>query len=90
MGVELIKSLVIILATSAVVIYFLGRLKISSVVGFLISGIILGPYVFGFIKSPKEIELFAEIGVILLMFTLGLEFSLKNLSSLRRQVFFCR
>ncbi len=88
MGVELIKPLVIILATSALVIYILSRLNISSVVGFLISGIILGPHVFGFIKSPKEIELFAEIGVILLMFTLGLEFSLKNLSSLRRQVFY--
>ncbi|MCX7862666.1 MAG: cation:proton antiporter [Bacteroidales bacterium] len=87
MGAELIKPLVIILATSALVIYILGRLKISSVVGFLVSGIILGPYVFGFIKSPKEIELFAEIGVILLMFTLGLEFSLKNLTSLRRQIF---
>lgn len=88
MGAELIKPLVIILATSALVIYLLGRLKISSVVGFLISGIILGPFVFGFIKSPKEIELFAEIGVILLMFTLGLEFSLKNLTSLRRQIFY--
>ena len=88
MGIEFIKPLVIILATSAVVIYFLGKFKISSVVGFLISGIILGPYLFGFIKNPKDIELFAEIGVILLMFTLGLEFSLNNLFSLKRQIFF--
>ncbi len=88
MGVEFIKPLVIILATSALVIYFLGKFKVSSVVGFLISGIILGPFLFGLVKNPKDIELFAEIGVILLMFMLGLEFSLKNLYSLKRQIFF--
>ncbi len=87
MGIEFIKPLVLILGTSALVIYILGKLKISSVVGFLISGIILGPFVLGLIKNPKEIELFAEIGVILLMFTLGLEFSLKNLYALKKQIF---
>jgi CPA2 family monovalent cation:H+ antiporter-2 len=82
-----IESFIIILLIAALVIYLLGKFKISPVVGFLVSGIILGPYGLKLIKNKEEIELFAEIGVILLMFTLGLEFSLKNLFSLKRQIF---
>jgi len=86
MEFEFLKSLVIIFGVSAFVVFVLGRLKIPSIAGFLIAGIILGPYSFEFIKDVHEIELLAEIGVILLMFTIGLEFSLKNLLMLRSQV----
>lgn len=86
MEFEFLKSLVIIFGVSAFVVFVLGRLKIPSVAGFLIAGIILGPYSFEFIKDVHEIELLAEIGVILLMFTIGLEFSLKNFLMLRSQV----
>lgn len=87
MELEFLRSLVIILGVSAVVIFVLGRLKISSIVGFLIAGVILGPYGFKLIEDVKEVELFAEIGIILLMFTIGLEFSLRNLLMLRKIVF---
>jgi CPA2 family monovalent cation:H+ antiporter-2 len=86
MEFEFLKSLVIIFGVSAFVVFVLGRLKIPSVAGFLIAGIILGPYSFEFIKDVHEMELLAEIGVILLMFTIGLEFSLKNFLTLRSQV----
>ncbi len=86
MEFEFLKSLVIIFGVSAFVVFVLGRLKIPSIAGFLIAGIILGPYSFEFIKDVHEIELLAEIGVILLMFTIGLEFSLKNFLMLRSQV----
>ena len=81
-----LKSLIIIFGVSAVVVFALGRLKIPSIVGFLVAGIILGPHGFQFIRDVHDVELFAEIGVILLMFTIGLEFSLKNLLALRPQV----
>lgn len=87
MEFEFLKSLVIILGVSALVVFILGRFKISSVVGFLIAGVILGPHGFKLIKDVHDVELLAEIGVILLMFTIGLEFSLKNLLMLRRAVF---
>jgi monovalent cation:H+ antiporter-2, CPA2 family len=57
------------------------------VVGFLVAGVLMGPYGFDLVKDVHEIELLAEIGVVLLMFTIGLEFSLKNLLVLRNVVF---
>ncbi len=87
MALEFLRSLILIFGVSAVVVYALGRLKQPSIVGFLIAGVILGPHGFKFINDVHEVELLAEIGVILLMFTIGLEFSLKNLMMLRSQVF---
>jgi CPA2 family monovalent cation:H+ antiporter-2 len=87
MKLEFLKSLVLIFGVSAVVVFVLGRLRIPSIVGFLIGGVILGPHGFQFIKDVHEVNLLAEIGVILLMFTIGLEFSLRNLMALRSQVF---
>lgn len=86
MEFEFLKSLLIIFAVSALVVFALGKLKVPSIVGFLIAGIILGPHGFRLIGSVHEVEIFAEIGVILLMFTIGLEFSLGNLLLLRRAV----
>jgi CPA2 family monovalent cation:H+ antiporter-2 len=76
MELEFLKSLVLIFGVSAIVVFALGRLRIPSIVGFLIAGVVLGPHGFQFIKDVHEVELFAEIGVILLMFTIGLEFFL--------------
>lgn len=87
MELSFLKSLVIIFGVSGMVVFLLGRLKIPSIVGFLIAGVILGPHGFEFISDVKNVELLAEIGIILLMFTIGLEFSLKNLLMLRSAVF---
>ena len=83
---EFLKSLVLIFGVSAIVVFALGRLRIPSVVGFLVAGVILGPHGFQFIRNVHDVEILAEIGVILLMFTIGLEFSLRNLMALRSQV----
>lgn len=86
MGAEFLKTLVIIFGLSAGVVFILHKWRIPSVVGFLIAGIILGPHGFGFVKNLREVELLAEIGVILLLFTIGLEISLKNLKRIRSAV----
>lgn len=86
MELEFLKSLILIFGVSAIVVFTLGKLNIPSIVGFLIAGVILGPYGFQLIRDVHEVEILAEIGVILLMFTIGLEFSLKNLMMLRYQV----
>ncbi|OPY00815.1 MAG: Inner membrane protein YbaL [Syntrophorhabdus sp. PtaB.Bin047] len=83
MVVEYLKAMVIVLGISALIVFVLGKLRISSVVGFLLAGILIGPYAFNLVSDPHEIELLAEIGVVLLMFTIGLEFSLKNLFQLK-------
>jgi len=87
MHYDLLQSLVIIFGVSALVVFILNRLKIPSLVGFLIAGIIIGPHALGLITELNEIEVFAEVGVILLLFTLGMEFSLKTLLKLKRIVF---
>jgi CPA2 family monovalent cation:H+ antiporter-2 len=59
-------------------------LKQSPLIGYMLGGILVGPYVTGMVSDLELIHGFADIGVILLMFTLGIEFSLQRLSSIKR------
>jgi len=86
MELHFLKTLVIIFGASAFVVFFLQKLKIPSIVGFLVAGAALGPHGFGMIREIREVELLAEVGVILLLFTIGLEISLKNLKRIRSAV----
>lgn len=83
---EFLRSLVIIFGISASMIFLLQRLKIPSIVGFLVAGLIIGPHGIGIIKDPHSVEIIAEIGVILLLFTIGIEFSMEKLIKMRRAV----
>ncbi len=82
-----LKSLIIILGVAAVVVFALHRLKVPSIVGFLLAGMLLGPHGLKFIQDLDTIQTFAEIGVILLLFTIGLEFSLSRFLKMRLEVF---
>jgi CPA2 family monovalent cation:H+ antiporter-2 len=86
MQLELLKSLVVLFGTSALVAFLLNRLKIPTIVGFLIAGIIIGPYGIRLVRDVHSVEVLAEIGVILLLFTIGIEFSISKLVRMRRAV----
>lgn len=86
MELTILKDIVIIFALSTLVNLLFTRTKVPNVVGYLLTGIIAGPHLLSLVKSRDEIELMAEIGVILLLFTIGLEFSLKHLLKIRRLV----
>ena len=86
MELEFLKTLFIIFGVSASVVFLLHKVRVPSIVGFLIAGVFLGPHGFGFIRDIREVELVAEMGVILLLFTIGLEISLKNLKRTRSAV----
>ena len=60
------------------------RLRIQPLVGYLVAGVLVGPYTPGFTADPALAAELAEIGVILLMFGVGLHFSLKDLLSVAR------
>jgi CPA2 family monovalent cation:H+ antiporter-2 len=75
---DILQLLVIIFGISGPVILLLHRVKAPSIVGFLIAGIILGPYGFGFVQDVHGVELLSEIGVILLLFVIGIEFSISD------------
>lgn len=82
-----LKSIVIVLGISALVIFVLHRLKIPSIVGFLLAGMLLGPHGLHFIRDIETINILAEIGVILLLFTIGLEFPLSRFLKMRKEIF---
>jgi CPA2 family monovalent cation:H+ antiporter-2 len=82
----MLQDIVIILGLSVLIILFFQRLKLPSILGLLITGIIVGPYGLNLIRAVTEVELMAEIGVIFLLFVIGIEFSLKGLASIRKTV----
>jgi len=83
---SIIKDIVLILLVSIPIIAIFNRIQLPSIVGFLIAGIILGPSVLKIISNPDQIEVMAEIGVILLLFSVGLEVSLKELLDIKKIV----
>jgi len=87
MHFPLLQDIVVLLGFSVVVVLLLQRLRLPSVLGFLVTGIIIGPFGFGLIENPEQIEILSEIGVILLMFVIGMELSIKQLASIKRTVF---
>lgn len=87
MALAVLKNIVVILALSTLVNYLFTKIRVPTILGYLITGIIVGPSLLGIIRSPEEIELMAEIGVVMLLFTIGIEFSLNHLLKIRKIVF---
>ncbi len=83
MEFDLLKDILIIFGISVVMVFICQRLKIPSILGYLLTGVLAGPNGFSLISGVHEVELLAEIGVILLLFTIGIEFSLKSLVRIR-------
>ena len=75
---HIILNIAIILLSAFLGGLLFRRFNQSIIVGYLLSGILIGPYGLGIIKSPDQIELLSEIGIILLMFILGLSFPPRN------------
>ena len=76
---HLIKDLAILLLVSLPINVLFHRIKIPSVMGFLVAGVIIGPNGLQLIQDSDEVKNLAEIGVILLLFVIGLEFSIKRM-----------
>ncbi len=79
--------MVILLGLSVGVIFLFQKLKLPTILGFLATGIAFGPSALGLIEASHEIEILAEIGIILLLFIIGLEFSLADLARIKKVVF---
>lgn len=86
MEIPLLTDIVIILGLAVVVILLFQKLKLPTILGFLVTGIITGPHGLSLIGDTHNIEILAEIGVILLLFIIGMEFSLRNLTLIKRTV----
>jgi len=99
LGGQGLSDALVILGAAGIVIPAFARLKISPVIGFIIVGVIAGPYALGAlapthvwlqtfsISNPHSIEPFAELGIILLLFSAGLHINFRRLHSMRGAVF---
>lgn len=82
----LLNDIVIIFILAVAVLYLFNRLRIPSIVGFLITGILAGPHGLALVTSVDQVEVIAEVGVIFLLFSIGMEFSFKELMEIRKTV----
>ena len=76
---DLMLALVSIVTLSIVLLYICQLFRIPSIVSFLVIGMLAGPYGFAIITNQTSIDTFGEVGIILLLFTIGLEFSFEKL-----------
>jgi len=84
--VPVFNDLVILLLVSVPIAFICDRLRLPVIIGFMVAGIVIGPFGFGLIRDVHAVEILAEIGVVLLLFTIGLEFSLRRIVEMKRLV----
>ncbi len=82
-----LQQILVILTAAALATFVAHRLRASPVLGYLVVGIIIGPQAIALIPNTKGIHDLAELGVVFLLFSIGLELSFRRLTSLRFEVF---
>jgi len=85
-NLPLLQDLLLVLLASVPIAFIFNLLRLPTIVGFMITGVLIGPYGLRLIRDVHAIELLAEIGVVLLLFTIGLEFSLRRILEMKRTV----
>jgi monovalent cation:H+ antiporter-2, CPA2 family len=86
MELPLLRDLVIIFGLAIISAFICHRIKIPPLIGLLFTGVLSGPHGLSLIHAEKEVEMMAEFGVILLLFSIGMEFSLRRLLKIKRLV----
>ncbi len=86
MATGLLTDILIVLGLTVAIVYICQRFRLPTIVGFLITGILAGPHGLGFIGDVRDVKILAEVGVVLLLFTIGIELSFARLFQLRRSV----
>ena len=84
---DLLEQIVLFLGATVLIVPLCNYLKLGSVMGYLIAGVVIGPSVLGVVKDVDSILHFAELGVVLLLFIIGLELQPSRLWVLRRSIF---
>ncbi|MEJ5209962.1 MAG: monovalent cation:proton antiporter-2 (CPA2) family protein [Burkholderiales bacterium] len=82
-----LELVLILLAAAVLIVALLRTLKLPSLLGYMAAGVAIGPHAWGLVPDTEESRYLAEFGVVFLMFSIGLEFSLAQLKAMRRLVF---
>ena len=86
-SIPLFEDLLILLLASVPIAFLCNRLRLPAIIGFMLTGVLTGPFGLKLIKETEAVDTLAEIGVVLLLFTIGLEFSLRRIVEMKRLVF---
>jgi monovalent cation:proton antiporter-2 (CPA2) family protein len=86
-GSTLLRDIVVYLAAAVVLVPLFVRFKLGAVLGYLAAGILIGPSVLGLVGNAEQTLQFAEFGIVLLLFVIGLELQPSRLWALRRDIF---
>ena len=86
MHFEYLTDLLVTFGVGGLVVFALRPLKVPPLVGLLVAGAVVGPHGLRLVADPERVELLAEIGVVLLLFTVGLKFSLSQLMGMWRAI----
>ncbi len=86
-AIPFLNELVGLFVAAVAVAYICFRLRLVPIAGFLIAGVLIGPNALGLVSDQALVDILAEIGVILLLFTIGVEFSLEKLARIQRAIF---
>ncbi len=82
-----LTQILALLLAAVLVVALARRVGLPPVLGYLVVGVLVGPYVLGILDDSNRTQLLAEIGVVFLLFTIGLEFSWPRMVAMRREVF---
>jgi len=84
---SIIYELIIICAISIIIVLLFNKIKVPPLIGFILTGILIGPNGFGLIRLQDKVDLFSEIGIILILFSIGIDFSVSKLINLKKVIF---
>ena len=84
---SVLSNLLLIYTVSIAVVFVFHQFRLPSIAGFLVAGALIGPHGLNLISDIATVQVLAEIGIVLLLFTIGIEFSLVQLASLRQILF---
>jgi monovalent cation:H+ antiporter-2, CPA2 family len=84
---DALEVALLLLATAVVVVVACRLLRLPALIGYLLVGILIGPHALGWVPDTEDTRYLAEFGVVFLMFSIGLEFSLPKMVTMRRIVF---
>ena len=87
---NVLVTMVIFLAAMVVAVPVFRRIGLGAVLGYLVAGVVIGPHALGAVQISGSVHHFAELGVVLMLFTIGLELDFKKLWGMRRAVFGAR
>ncbi len=84
---EFFTQVATLLVAGALIAYLGSRVRLLPIVGFLLAGVLIGPNALGLVRDLELVNAAAEVGVVLLLFTIGIEFSFEKLARIRRLIF---